>query len=367
MKAKKATIWISCIFLFFLFSGLLLHALLPDEDVSFSERRTLRQFPAVTWRAVREGAWMDAFESYLLDQFPARDTLRGIKAALQFSVFRQSDNNGIYLQDGHVFKMYYDLNEASVIQFSEKLNDLYRTQLREANVYFAVIPDKSQYLIPQTHLRLPYDSMVALTRQHLDLGIQEIPLKDTLALTSFYRTDLHWRQEMLWPVVEQLGAYMGFETCVPEQEVTAQEYSPFYGSYYGQAALFGLAPDTLVYLQNSFTDAAVVEDMQHPTLRGVYNIKGLYNIDSYDVFLNGATPLITIHNESVQSGRRLLLFRDSYSSSIAPLLLFAYEEITLIDLRYISSSLLTDYVDFTAQDVLFLYGEQILNNSALLK
>ena len=45
----------------------------------------------------------------------------------------------------------------------------------------------------------------------------------------------------------------------------------------------------------------------------------------------------------------------------------AYSKITLVDLRYMSSDLLGDYVDFTDAEVLFLMSDKIVNNSIMLK
>jgi hypothetical protein len=78
--------------------------------------------------------------------------------------------------------------------------------------------------------------------------------------------------------------------------------------------------------------------------------------------------LITIENPEAASDKELILFRDSFGSSIAPLLLGGYSKITMVDLRYISTDLLDNYIDFTkGQDVLFLYSTQILNNSFMLR
>ena len=60
-----------------------------------------------------------------------------------------------------------------------------------------------------------------------------------------------------------------------------------------------------------------------------------------------------------------MLFRDSFGSSIAPLLIENYRKITLIDLRYINSELLTEYIEFNNQDVLFLYSGVVLNQNIL--
>jgi hypothetical protein len=68
--------------------------------------------------------------------------------------------------------------------------------------------------------------------------------------------------------------------------------------------------------------------------------------------------------------RTLYIFRDSFTSSLAPLLAAsdAYGKIVLIDLRYIDSRVLDQFVTFEdGSDALFLYSAQILNNSTVLK
>ena len=59
----------------------------------------------------------------------------------------------------------------------------------------------------------------------------------------------------------------------------------------------------------------------------------------------------------------MILFRDSFGSSLVPLLLDNYRKITLVDIRYISSKILEQYIDFNGQDVLFLYSSLVLNQN----
>ena len=67
------------------------------------------------------------------------------------------------------------------------------------------------------------------------------------------------------------------------------------------------------------------------------------------------------------SGKELIIFRDSYGSSLAPLLLSSYSKITLVDTRYISPTILGNYINFDNKDVLFIYSISIINNSYSLK
>ena len=105
------------------------------------------------------------------------------------------------------------------------------------------------------------------------------------------------------------------------------------------------------------------------TGKPVYDLEKFEGMDGYDVFLSGPTPIVTLENPLNTSGKSLILFRDSFGSSIAPLFMAEYEKVTLIDLRYVTTDQLGDYVDFSDanQDVLFLYNALIINNSSMIR
>jgi hypothetical protein len=89
--------------------------------------------------------------------------------------------------------------------------------------------------------------------------------------------------------------------------------------------------------------------------------------DLYDVFLSGAQPLLVVDNPKGVPGKELVIFRDSYGSSLTPLLISDYSRVTLVDIRYMSPDQVGDYVTFQNQDVLFLYSALILNSGRSLK
>ena len=115
------------------------------------------------------------------------------------------------------------------------------------------------------------------------------------------------------------------------------------------------------------TDAAQAEDIQNPDDTAVYTESALETGTPYDLFLHGASPLITITSPEAKTDRELIIFRDSFASALAPLLLEQYRTVTLVDIRYLASSLLPQYVTFTDQDVLFLYSAGVVNRSAMLR
>jgi hypothetical protein len=92
--------------------------------------------------------------------------------------------------------------------------------------------------------------------------------------------------------------------------------------------------------------------------------------DPYNLFLRGPQAIVVLENASATSSRTLYIFRDSFGSSLAPLLAEggAYSEIVLIDLRYIDNRYIDRFVTFApGSDALFLYSAQVLNNSSILK
>ena len=91
------------------------------------------------------------------------------------------------------------------------------------------------------------------------------------------------------------------------------------------------------------------------------------SLDKYDIYLSGATPVLKIENPENKTGNELIIFRDSYASSLVPLFIHKYSKITLIDTRYISPKLLPNYVEFNNQDILFMYSTLVINNSYSLK
>lgn len=191
-----------------------------------------------------------------------------------------------------------------------------------------------------------------------------IDIYDCLELTDYYKTDTHWRQERIVDVAQRLAEGMGV-TLSAEYEVRSSEH-PFYGVYYGQSAL-PLPAEEICYLESDLFDSCRVYDYETNAEIPVYDPDRAVGRDPYELFLAGPKSLLTIYNSDADTDRRLIIFRDSFGSSIAPLLFEGYREITLIDIRYLSSELLGNFVEFDNCDVMFLYSTLVLNNSETLK
>ncbi len=351
----------------------------PDSEISDAERRKLAQMPQLNVENVMNGSFMSDFESYTLDQFPLRNQLRSLKALAEYKLFQKKDNNDLYVVDGYVGKILYPYNANSVANAAGKFGTIYETFLKDncENIYVSVIPDKAYYMAAEageypllSHEKLQEDLAAGMPYA------QMIDIREALQLSDFYKTDSHWRQECLLPVMEVFSSVMDLpyvsQLAGMTEGIIATEN--FHGVYYGQSAL-PLPAETIKYLTWDEIDGCKAFNFELNKEVEVYQPDKLTERDPYDFYLGGAAALITVENpaaaqraeEAGEEPRELILFRDSFGSSIAPLFLADYAKVTLVDIRYMQSSMLDQFIEFDGQDVLFIYGASMINESFTFK
>ncbi len=342
--------------------------LTPSQEVSIAERRKLINFPKLSTQTLLSGSFMQNFEEYAQDQFPYRFTFRSIKAFTRFYIFRQKENNNIYIQDGYAAKLEGSLNEASIRDAANKFQHLYEKYMEASNVkvYLSVVPDKGYFLAESNgYASMDYQELFSIIKRHTKFA-EYIDLLSVLEIQDYYKTDLHWQQEKLNKVADLIGTTLGGDADIAPTYTKVDTDIPFFGVYYGQSAL-PMEADPLFYLTNDMIENCTVYNPVTGETTAVYNTDKLTGKDPYDLYLSGASPILVINNPVADKKKELVVFRDSFGSSLVPLLLDEYSKVTLIDIRYISSDLVGDYVTFNNQNVLFLYSTTILNSSNMLK
>lgn len=323
--------------------------------------------PAFSVMSLLRGDYLEKLEDNYNKTFIAGNIRDKIKTAFATRVLGIGDLNGFYLSGGRIVKMEYRLNEASVKNAAEKLNEIHEKYLRGHEVYYCIIPDKNLAAAPIAgRPAFDYKRMIEIMENTISASYKRIDIEGLLEPGDYYNTDPHWRQEKVIDVCDRLLAEMKNTARASGSTYKENVIYPFYGSHFSQAWI-GLEPDTLIYLTNEVIENASVSGYEIAYNSPVYNLKEL-NENLYDVFLYGSKPLITVERNENGPAKELILFRDSFASSIAPLLLAGYSKITLVDLRYMTTELLGEYIDFgRGQDVCFLYSTLVVNNSYMLK
>ena len=368
-NSRIRTILVVIVFVVVIGGFFVMSRIITPPDISQSERRPLAKLPALTSESFVSAKYMTDFETWAADSFALRESLRTLRAQTVFRVFRLSDKDGLYIGDSGAGKI-DKIREDSWRRSCQKIC-LLAERIESENIYVAFIPDKSIYAgnwMPGFDL----DLANSIFEEEMS-GLHRIDLASAIKSEDFYRTDLHVSQTSLSGIMDALGAEMNFEPIVWTYTESAGD---FFGVYPGQLAL-QMHPDIMTYVRQMepYVDVKYLDPSDGQMKEGsLYDADAFFGVDPYDFFLSGPQPLIVLESSvgpenpfKSDSRRELILFRDSFGSSIAPLFIGAYEKITLVDLRYIDSRLLDEYIDLSADaDVLFLYSSQILNNPEVL-
>ena len=128
------------LFLVIIYGFFFLNIIIPDKDVSNSERRKLEKFPKITIDSLLNKDFMEKFDNYSVDQFSFRDYFRSLKANYSFKILGMLYNNGVFVEDGGIYKNLYPTNKKSIDSFINKMNikiEALRSFLRNASYIFS--------------------------------------------------------------------------------------------------------------------------------------------------------------------------------------------------------------------------------------
>jgi len=350
MKEKIIAIGFSIIII----SVGLISFILKDNKISLIERRKLTTTSDVS------KDFFDNIEDYLSDQFPLRNELLSLNSSYERDILGNKEKNDVYVVDDIIYEKNYPLNEKSVNNFVNKINYIKDKYFKNNKTYYSIIPDKAYFLNEDKYLKLDYNKLINSLN---NLNGDYINIIDKVKIDDYYKTDIHIKQESWLKLVPYLSQKLGFNYYNINYQ--KKVFNDFYGASYSK--VINGNKDKLTYLVNSYQDSLIVNHLEHGN-KPLYEGNKLGTSDSYDVFLSGPSAFIEISNKNSTSNKELVVFRDSFGSSLIPLLTPYYSKITLIDLRYISSDLLSNYLNVNNnQEVLFLYSTLIINDSNILK
>ena len=110
MKDKIISIAFTLVLIFFLIFGIVL----PDKEISVSERRKLQEFPKLEIEEVFSGKFFTKLDDYLVEQFPLREWFRKLKGTISTKVFQKKENNGVFQEGNKIYQLNANVDEKSI-------------------------------------------------------------------------------------------------------------------------------------------------------------------------------------------------------------------------------------------------------------
>ncbi|MEF2562749.1 MAG: DHHW family protein, partial [Negativibacillus sp.] len=372
-----------------------------NSDRAFSEfeNTSLAQKPAFSWSSFVDGSFGSKYVKYINEQFLGRDNWISMKAVADMGLGR-IESHGVTYGDDHYLMEKLEIVEDQNYPANAGTNIVKQTSLDRSNgmvssflqmydqpITFSLVPNSYAILEDEVPTGFPgadqqaYTQQIYQTLSEADDQLEIVDFSDTLSQHKdeyiYYRTDHHWTT---------LGAYYAYVayceqkglTPVSLEELEENKVEDFYGTFYSKAKRPSQPADTITWYDVDVDEFAFVanlqQDKQLAQLGEVVQEDGLELLrvdgmmdrrkfevrDKYAAFMWGNSGYVKIkssHNLNHQEGKtsRLLLFKDSYANSMIPYLTYNYDEIIVVDLRYMAKST-KDLMQEEFDDIFVMYN-----------
>lgn len=366
----------------FILTFFLVDVLNEDRYMSEFENMKLQQKPSFSWSDFADGSFGNNYVTYINHQFWGRDNWISLKAAADMGLGR-IESHGVTFGDDHYLMEKLQIVEDKNYGPGASTNVVKQTALNRSNgmmtsflerydreITFSLVPNSYAILKDEVPAGFPgadqsrYTSQIYEQLKSADEQLEIVDFSQALSEHSdeyiYYRTDHHWTT---------LGAYYAYEeycrqkglTPVALEELEGNTVEDFYGTFYSKAKRPGQPADTITWYDVPTEEFAFVANLQQDKELLEYGTiiqedgLELLSVDSmmdkrkfevrdkYASFMWGNSGYVKIksgHNLDHQDGKtsRLLLFKDSYANSMIPYLIYNYDEIIVVDLRYAAKS-----------------------------
>ena len=383
-------------------------------DTSVIEKRTLTEFPSITWSSFWDGSFFKAVDTWYADTYPLREGLISGSQSLENHYGLRSDQivgealvaddipdpdaageevqaaepeevlpdgtvteigemqGQIYITNNCGYGLYY-FTQSPADKFAATMNQIYANVKDKVNLYVMICPISAGVMLDQAVL----DDMGCSSEKDaidyiygkMDPGIHTVSAFDNLkkhnAEYIYFHTDHHWTA---------LGAYYAYQAFCQEKGIEAHniadyetmEFPGFLGTFCSSSnnsPALQSNPDTVVAYIPKGTNAMTMHYTNGSVVDWfiVNDVSGYAKSELYATFVGGDRPFSYAHNPAITDGSAVMVSKDSYGNAFIPWLVDHYEYIYWVDARYTSNTISQMVRDYNVQDV--IYEVQIYNSS----
>lgn len=363
---NKLQSWnIITLFCILIFGFTLATMIKPDTEYSETENRTLAQMPDASVETVFNGTFESDYETYLTDQFVARDGWIGMKTAVERMMLRRESKDIYFAKDDYLIEKHTgsftsELAERNIQTLAGFVSQ-YEEQFGKEHMSVMLIPNAVEILSD----KLPPYAALHSEAEYLLQVQQALPeniwfeagtvLQEHDKEALYYRTDHHWTTLAAFYVYQAWAKEQGFEVPVEEDYTIETATTEFAGTIQSKLGIDTQMDTIQLYypVEDIFYEVRK-NDAEEPEY-SMYDYNALNTKSKYDIFFGGNYAKTAIRTRQA-NGRKLLVIKDSYAHCFVPFLIRDYEEITMLDIRYYNQKVSELIASEGYTDLLFLYN-----------
>lgn len=333
----------------------------PYKTVSLEENRKLASFPEFTAESVVSKKFMSGFSDFVSDHIVLRDQWIVLKEKISTALGKR-DNNGIYLCGDRLIQKVEEPKPGVYKRNITAVNDFAKKTGKET--YVCLVPTAAEIQrerLPAYAPTLDQAKFIKEVSNKLD-GVKLIDVSGALLKHKneyiYYRTDHHWTTLGAFYCYTEAAKQLGFTPLAQSDFKIRNLTDSFNGTLYSKSGSRDVKQDTIELFepQNGFNLKKLTIGLgdSAKTYNSILFNDKLDGKNKYEVFFNGNQPIEKI--ETGNSGKKLLVIKDSYAHAFVPFLMNHYSEITMLDMRYLNCDV--DEVVKTGDydQILFLYN-----------
>lgn len=355
---------ICALFVLLVFGITAIDLITPVKEKSEWENRLLDQKPEFSFTSLLEGDWGEAYEGYMTDQFVARDTF--VKASfVSETMLGKREINDVYITSDSLYVKqpepnykYIDSSLSAIEQFAENTGiDSYVTVVPSSTyIYRDELPSNAG-VVDEREI-FSYINKKLKSAKFFDITDN---LEENRANYIYFRTDHHWTAD------GALIGYNAFRKELGKEPLTREDFDiktvsdAFIGTTVSKCGAVGIEYDVMERFGDGKAISVDVWDgVESKTYPSIYFEEFLDKKDKYSYYLGENKPAVRI--KTGRDGGRLIVFKDSYSHIMAPVMLNDWSEIVFVDLRYVNKkvdALLEEFIGENVSDfdtALFIYS-----------